>query len=396
MKIKEYNLTPQKIFSQERPLMRQIIKGFFGKLAVFPILLNAAAFIGILLMLTLPAPAVSLYLPEPPAIPPQLSPEVRKPLEARYNNLVEEKKRQVAELNSFNEKLPTPVPADQAQYYQDWLARMQRQAQSYEQKVARLQMDLQQKMLATQLKSLQQELAQTQEQLQRLNKSILSDSKQFEEWEATIQQAVTHAQKIAPEALLDMLMIPSNRQIRALTDTDKQMGKEIQELEHMLSQTKDPNFKATFSVELLQKAIKRKKEERGNLGELQSFMIAMLKTPNMFWQLSRADVPEYQKAGKALEQLLLLAGDEAFQQHLQRTYGIKIPVMSKLTAIWSPYRHGKRVVEVAYDITAVSLGWTRLRQLDRNSQEYLNAVSKLKERTVKLVQAIEQTKKEMK
>ena len=57
---------------------------------------------------------------------------------------------------------------------------------------------------------------------------------------------------------------------------------------------------------------------------------------------------------------------------------------------WAGY--AQSIVESSYGITAEAVGWRRIHQLNRNSEEYLKAVDRLKgnmERTIQKIQALE-------
>jgi len=338
------------------------------------------------LALAVVARAGTVHLPDPPPVPSGVFSETdEKALNATRAELLAEKQRLVADLAQFSKEVDGGVPEDKEAYYKDWQGRLRTQSAVYRQRVARFGNELR-------LASLRAAVRQTQDALRRLDASIQSDVAQLAEWQQTTEATVAHAKAMGVEVLTDALLtVPQNRMGDLYRGLEGQANSELQRVVTLLAGETNGDRR-----EQLHSAFKLLTAQRGAIRGFQQLLTNLQQARAVADLSALLDMPDgKRKVGEGVLQLLNAMGDEGLQASLKTRYGLNFPALTLLGTAATHYRYGEKVVDAAYDVTAVCVSWARIAQLNRGSAEYLKAVGHLHERMKKLVGQIQDVKKQL-
>ena len=227
------------------------------------------------------------------------------------------------------------------------------------------------------VQKLKGQVAGIQEALRRLSKSMLSDASQRAEWEKATQEAMKNAWDRGKGMAVDEgLGVLGKRLENQLESANQQIQRAVTQL----SGEKDPARR-----ERLHAAIKLMGQQRDEIRQAKSLVVDRLGDAKKMIDgvdYATSDPGDLEKSLKgAFTIVTTTLGDPKVQQALK---------------IGGSYAAGagyaQSIVESSYDITAEVISWRRINQLNRNSDEYLKAVDRLKgnmERTVQKIQALE-------
>jgi hypothetical protein len=332
------------------------------------------------------ARAGAVRLPDPPQVPSGVFSETdEKALNAKRADLLTEKRNIVRDLAQFNKEVDGGVPEGREAYYQEWHGRLRTQSVEYRQKVDRFGNE-------HRLAGLRAAVRRTQDALRRLDASIQSDVAQLAEWQQTTEETVAHAKEMGVEVLTDALLtIPQDRLGKLYKGLEDQASSELQRVVTLLAGETNADRR-----EQLHSAFKLLSEQRGAIRGFQELLTNLQQARAVTDLSGLLEMPDSKrKLGEGVLQLLNAIGDEGLQDSLKTRYGLNFPALTLLGTAATHYRYGEKVVDAAYDVTAVCVSWARIRQLNRGSAEYLEAVGHLHERMKKLVGQIQDVKEQL-
>lgn len=246
--------------------------------------------------------------------------------------------------------------------------------------------------LRKKLRSLRASLNQTQEALRRLGTSIQEGTVQLAEWEQTIEKAVQESRDMGVELAFDTMMrLPQDKLNAMYGNMHKELNSQLQRATVMLSGEVN-----SARREQLHSAFKLLNRERENIRRLQAGMQRLKEAQGIYDldALINTGGPDKEKVKESLELFFSLASNESNQELFGRV-GLDVQIFSVLSDAFSYYNYGKIISDTAYNITAESISWRRINQLDKNSAEYLKAVGSLSERMQGLVRQINQLEAEL-
>jgi len=209
-----------------------------------------------------------------------------------------------------------------------------------------------------------------QEALRRLDKSAQLDASERKQWEEETKQAFQNAWNRGQSMLIDETIGVLGKGFDLqLKDANKEIRKAVDKLAGEI----DPARR-----ERLHAAIKLLGKQRDEIQTAQQTVHQSLKEAKQI-----SDTADWAKSK---------SGD--MEKSLRGVYDIvKMtlgdPKVQKALKIGGKYAAGagyaQSIADSAYDVTAEIVSWKRINQLNRNSEEYLKAVGKLKEKMEEVV-----------
>ena len=216
----------------------------------------------------------------------------------------------------------------------------------------------------------------TQDALKGLANSRRNDQAERETWEKTVDAAANAAWERAREIPSGILNFLGGRLERQLEDANK----EIRRAADMLKGEADPNRR-----ERLDAAIKLLTHEKKDITLALNVVTNTERTKDVI------TAPEWTKSNA-----------EHLQKYLEQTYNIgakilKDPAIQKALKIGKDAgkfnigvfaEQSKSIMDSSYDITSEIIGWKKISQLNKSSDEYLRDVQRLDNRITVLVDSI--------
>lgn len=227
------------------------------------------------------------------------------------------------------------------------------------------------------IQKLRGQVAGIQEALRRLNLSMLSDARQRAEWEKVTNEAMQNAWDRGKGMVVDEGI---NFLGKRIENQLASVNQELQRAVTRLSGETDPARRDRLhaAVKLLgqqREQIRRaQKEAEPILQRLRETKLVL-------------DTADYARSNPGDLEKFLRGSYDLVKMALDN------PTVQKSLKIGGQYGAGagyaQSVVDSSYDITAEAIAWKRISQLNRNSEQYLEAVNRLKERMEKTVQKIQ-------
>ncbi|MBI3072128.1 MAG: hypothetical protein HYY84_08405 [Deltaproteobacteria bacterium] len=230
------------------------------------------------------------------------------------------------------------------------------------------------------IKKLKGQVAGLQAALRRLNRSMLSDAVQRAEWEKATDEAMKNAWDRGKGMVVDEGLGFLGRRLETQLASANQ---EIQRAVTVLSGEKDPARR-----ERLHAAVRLLGQQRDEVKRAQRLVVDRL-----------ADA---KKVADAVDYGTSNPGD--LEKSLKGVFSIVTTTLGdakvqKALKVGGGYAAGagyaQSIVESSLDITTEIVAWRRINQLNRNSDAYLRAVNRMKqkmEKTVKKIEALENSK----
>jgi hypothetical protein len=212
-----------------------------------------------------------------------------------------------------------------------------------------------------------------QEALRRLDKSAQLDARERKQWENETEQAFQNAWNRGQSMLIDETIGVIGK---GLDLQLKDANKEIQKAVEKLAGETDPARRKRLHA-----AIKLLGKQRDEVQRAQQTVYQRLKEAK---QISDTDDWAQSKSGDMEKSLRgvydivkMTLGDQGVQKALK--------IGGKYAA---GAGYAQSIADSAYDVTAEVVSWKRINQLNRNSEEYLKAVGRLKNKMEEVVEKI--------
>ncbi|MFQ5915052.1 MAG: hypothetical protein ACE5JS_17925, partial [Nitrospinota bacterium] len=230
-------------------------------------------------------------------------------------------------------------------------------------------------------KKLRGQVKGIQEALRRLNRSMQGDAAERAQWERATNEAMQNAWNRGKGMILDeSLGFLSNRLEKQLKSANEQVQRAVVRL----SAETDPNRR-----ERLHAAIKLLGQQRDEIKRAKTLVTDRLE--------------DAKKITDAVDYATSNPGD--LEKSLRGTYEVVKttlgdPKVQKALKIGGKFAAGagyaQSIADSSYDIATEVVSWRRINQLNRNSEAYLKAVGRMKERmekTMKKIHKLEGKKK---
>ncbi len=216
-----------------------------------------------------------------------------------------------------------------------------------------------------------------QEALRRLNVSMQGDAKEREQWEKATNQAMENAWDRGKGMIVDeSLGVLGDRLDKQLTSTNEQIKQAVDRM----AGTTDPS-----KLEQFQAAVKLMKEQRDEIEQAKTIVVDRLKDAKQTTDTvdyATSDPGDLEKSlSGTMEIVKTTLGDPKIQKALKIGENLGRGI-----------GYAQSIIDSSYDITTEVVGWKRINQLNRNSDEYLKAVNGLKDKmesTMKKIHELE-------
>lgn len=229
------------------------------------------------------------------------------------------------------------------------------------------------------LDDLREQLSTTQKALQGLTQARKHDAAERDVWEHTINDATNNAWNTASEMAFEM---PVGRLSKIFDGRLKEANKELQRAAEKLAGTTDPNLREQYHA-----AFKLLRQERETVQQAQKRLeeLKSMKDVQKLDELANSNDKDWKKFWEGAHEVAdKVLGDPTIQKALNVT-----PVYGQAI------KYGKHAVDSAHNATAVLLSWKRIKELNKDSEEYLNSVNAMQDRITNLVKAIKLKKQDI-
>ncbi len=229
------------------------------------------------------------------------------------------------------------------------------------------------------LDDLREQLSTAQKALQGLTNARKHDAAEREAWEKTVDDATSAAWDRAREMASDKVVGHLDKTFgKRLTDAND----EIQRAATKLAGAKDPNLREQYhgAIKLLQQEKETIQRAQKRLEEIKNTaaVVDLDKWAN-------SDVKTLEKFWEGTNKVAQTALDDPF---IQKALSIT-PVYGQVL------KYGRSITDSAYDVTAELVSWRRIKDLNRDTEDYLKAVNTMQDRVKNLVEAIKLKKQDM-